>query len=221
MVQIDKLLNSVTHRSEVIFTTSYGDGSDVIYIPETGNISNFFSTQKLNTKSTTDSIVIPNRLTISGKTIINNVAYTKAKAAQEFKGFDIHKTIQKLKSQNRTRYIDTSFFIKDIVSLAQTRSITGVLTEFFKFIFSSYNDIDKINSIGKKKEPKESKKINPGRLKILLIDMDLSALTSGLYSTGFTKDFLYYLQIHKYQINENQFNGAILPDAIIYKIGQN
>ena len=232
MVQIDKLLNSITHRTDVIFTSSYGDGSDIIYIPENGNISNFFNSQKLNTKATTDSITIPNRLTIAGKTIINNVAYTKMKAAPDFKGFDIHKTIQKLKGHNRTRYIDTSFFIKDIVSLAHTRSITGVLGDFFKFIFSSYNDIEALNNKGTKAfkgiKPQENetheiqaKKELPGRLKILLIDADLNASTSGTSSTGFTKDFLYYLQIHKYQMNANLYGGSDLPDAIIYKIGSN
>ena len=212
MVQIDKLLKSVSHRPDVIFTSSYGDGSDIIYIPETGNISTFFNTQKLNTKATTDSIVIPNRLTIAGKTIINNVAYTKMKAAPEFKGFDIFKTIQKLKSHNKTRYIDTSFFIKEVISLAHTRSITMVLNEFFKYMFSLYSDIDRFNQTGTAKNELK-------RLKLLLIDLDLSSTQTGINSSGFTKDFLYYLQINKYQLDANKLEH--LPDAIIYKIGAN
>ena len=208
MVQIDKLLKSVSHRSEVIFTTSNGNGSDIIYIPETGNISNFFTTQKLNNKSNTDSIIIPNRLTVGGKTIINNVAYTKAKTASEFKGFQINKSIQKLKGNlgNHSRYIDTSFFIKEVTSLAHTRSVSGVFNDFFKIMFSIYEDTARYD-----------KDLKNTRLKILLIDLDLTN-TSGIYSTGFTKDFLYYLQLNKYILGSSL---GKLPDAIIYKIGAN
>ena len=145
MLQIDKFLKTIGHRNDIIFTTSFGEGSEIIYIPENNNpfnISTFFNSQKLNNQGNTDSIIVPNRLNISGKTIINNVIYTKMKTLPDLKKFQIFKTVSKLKIKNHSRYIDTSPFIKDIVTLAHTKSVIGVYNEFFKWIFNIYNDLE-------------------------------------------------------------------------------
>ena len=216
MILIDKLIKTVGFRPDVVFNTTHGDGSDIIYIPENGSISDFFKNQKINNKTNTDSILIPNRLTINGNTIINNVAYTKMKSSPDFKGFILTKTIQRSVAQNKNRYIDTSSFIGDIVTLAHTRSVTGVYNEFFKLLFSVFHDMS-IQTAKVQNQVKENKKLS--RLKILLIDLGLS---SGNLKNGFTTDFDYFLKMNKYQLNSKSFGDlSILPDAIIYKINNN
>ena len=51
MIQIDKFLKTIGHHTDIVFTTSFGDGSDIIYIPENNNpfsIGTYFENQKLN-----------------------------------------------------------------------------------------------------------------------------------------------------------------------------
>ena len=209
MLQIDKFLKTIGHQNDLIFTTSFGEGSEVIYIPENNNIfalGTFFENQKLNIPGNTDSIIIPNRLTIAGKTIINNVAYTKMKTLPALKNFQIVKTIQRLKTKNKTRYLDTSSFIKEIVTLAHTRSIVGVYNEFFKWLFSSLDDFENSNKI-----------INTKRPKILLIDASGGLRTDKQSSNlGVTEDLDYFFRMHKYLFDQKTFGQ--IPDAIIYKI---
>ena len=209
MLQIDKFLKTIGHRNDIIFTTSFGEGSEIIYIPENNNpfnISTFFNSQKLNNQGNTDSIIVPNRLNISGKTIINNVIYTKMKTLPDLKKFQIFKTVSKLKIKNHSRYIDTSPFIKDIVTLAHTKSVIGVYNEFFKWIFNIYNDLEISNKI--------SKEIRP---KILLIDGTGGLRTDTQSSNlGLTEDLDYFFRMNKYILDSKTFET--LPDAIIYKI---
>lgn len=103
MLLIDKLIKTVGFRPDVAFTSTHGDGADVIYIPENGSIMDFFHNQKFNNKVNTDSILVPNRLTINGTTIINNVAYTKMKSSPELRGFNLVKTIPRGVIQNKIR----------------------------------------------------------------------------------------------------------------------
>ena len=228
MLQIDKLLKVVGHRPDVVFTTMYGEGSEIIYIPENGDLNLFFGSQKLNNKTNIDSITIPNRLTMSGKTYIGNVAYTRMKNSGEFKGFELFKTIQKLKSKNKSRIIDTSYLVSDIVTLAHTRSVIMVYNEFFRNLFSMYSDLDNANPFIPKptkvlnSEEQPIQKVQPDpknyRPKVLLIDFG-TGLNAGI-KTGFTTDLDYYFKMNKYILNDTTFGeNTILPDAIIYKIG--
>ena len=217
MLLIDKLIKTVGFRPDVVFTATHGDGADVIYIPENGSIVDFFHNQKFNNKVNTDSILVPNRLTVNGSTIINNVAYTKMKSSPELRGFNLVKTIPRGVIQNKIRYIDTSPFIGEIVTLAHTRSITGVYNDFFKLMFSVFHDMNVQTAKVKNGTDDYHKKIS--RLKIVLIDLNLS---SGNLKNGFTSDFDYFLKMNKYQLNSKTFGEhSLLPDAIIYKVNNN
>ena len=230
MIQIDKFLKTIGHHTDVVFTTSFGDGSDIIYIPENNNpysIGTFFDGQKLNHHGNTDSIIIPTRVTISGKTIINNTTYTKIKTIPTLKTYQIFKTIQRLKGKNKTRYFDTSSFMKDIVTIAHSRSVVGTYNEFFRWLFMANTDFEQSEIQKPKKVPtdqdepikKDQKDIKNKRPKILLIDASSALKASGV-SIGFTDDLIYYFQMNKFQLDEKILgtHGGKLPDAIIYKI---
>ena len=74
MLQIDKFLNGIDQKQDIIFVTTFGEGADIIYIPESGNILNFFDTQKINTPSRVENIIVTPRLNLKGKAIINNIS---------------------------------------------------------------------------------------------------------------------------------------------------
>lgn len=236
MIQIDKFLKTIGHHTDIVFTTSFGDGSDIIYIPENNNpfsIGTYFENQKLNHHGNTDSIIIPTRLSISGKTFINNTAYTKIKTIPSLKTYPIFKTIQRLKVRGKSRYFDTSSFIKDIVTLAHSRSIVGIYNEFFKWLFSAYTDFEASELKNQKSnktstndyfnqpnQPNQESKVKEKdfknrRPKILLIDSSSILKENGI-TIGLTDDLAYYLQMNKFQLEEKILGK--LPDAIIYKI---
>ena len=205
MLQIDKFLNGVDQKQDIIFVTSYGEGADIIYIPESGNIVNFFDTQKINTPVRVENIIVAPRLNLKGKSIINNIGFNNLKKefATKHKSIDIIKTIPKLKTMNKIRIFDTSSYINEILSFAHTKTITSVFNEFFKSIFTTNIDFEKTS----KTATTESK-----RPKVLLIDHD-----PLLPSNHFTIDFSYYIKMNSFNIQFQEV--GLLPDSIIYKIG--
>ena len=145
MLQIDKFLNGIDQKQDIIFVTSYGEGADIIYIPETGNITNFFDTQKINTPARVQSIIVSPRLNLKGKSIINNIGFNSLKKefATKHKSIEIVKTIPKIQTMNKIRIFDTSSYINEVISFAHTKTITSVFSEFLKLIFSSNIDFEK------------------------------------------------------------------------------
>ena len=72
-------------KPDIVFNLSNGIGSDIIYLPESGNLSDFFFSQKLNNMVRTEQIIIPPRMLLSGETIINTKYYEDLR--KNLKGF--------------------------------------------------------------------------------------------------------------------------------------
>ena len=207
MLQIDKFLNGVDQKQDIIFVTSYGEGADIIYVPESGNITNFFDTQKINTPVRVENIIVAPRLNLKGKTIINNIGFNalKKEFATKHKSIEIIKAIPKIKNMNKIRIFDTSAYINEVISFAHTKTITSVFSEFFKTIFTSNLDFERTS----KPAAAEATSKRP---KVLLIDHD-----PLLASNHFTIDFSYFLKMSSYNLQYQE--SGLLPDSIIYKIG--
>ena len=207
MLQIDKFLNGVDQKQDIIFVTSYGEGADIIYVPESGNITNFFDTQKINTPVRVENIIVAPRLNLKGKTIINNIGFNalKKEFATKHKSIEIIKAIPKIKNMNKIRIFDTSAYINEVISFAHTKTITSVFSEFFKTIFTSNLDFERTS------KPAAADATSK-RPKVLLIDHD-----PLLASNHFTIDFSYFLKMSSYNLQYQE--SGLLPDSIIYKIG--
>ena len=70
MQTIDSFLNMTNSnyipniiKPDIVFNLSNGIGADIIYLPEAGNLSDFFSSQKLNNMVRTEQIIIHARET--------------------------------------------------------------------------------------------------------------------------------------------------------------
>lgn len=194
MLQIDKFLDGDLQRPDIIFVNRLGVGSDIIYLPESGDLTNFIRTQKLNPPAKIDNVVIPPRIMISNKAIINNTYTIKIK--KDLSILQFFKIPQKLKTNGKIRIYDLSPIVKDVVTLSNTKTINTVYKEFFSKIFSVTQEYSRT--------PVEKE-----RSKILLIDLDLTQI-----KTGFTENFDYYLKMNGYEIRDLEY----YPDAIIYKI---
>lgn len=194
MLQIDKFLSSEMQRSDVIFIDKFGVGSDIIYLPESGDLTNFINTQKLNIPSKIENVIVPPRLVIGNKPIINNVYYMNIKKL--LPNLLFFKVPPKLKTNNKIRIYDLSPTVKDLVNISNTKTIINVYREYFEKVFTSVQDFSATT-------------IEKERKKILLIDIDLNQI-----KTGFTLNFEYYISLSGYRINHLPY----YPDAIIYRI---
>ena len=159
MQTIDSFLNMTNSnyipniiKPDIVFNLSNGIGSDIIYLPEAGNLSDFFFSQKLNNMVRTEQIIIPPRMLLSGETIINTKYYEDLR--KTLKGFVYSKIVTKLKDKKRSRYFDTTPLVGKMVSISNKKTVLNVYNEFFQKVFSIYTDFDnsienkdKINSI--------------------------------------------------------------------------
>ena len=233
MQTIDSFLNMTNSnyipniiKPDIVFNLSNGIGSDIIYLPEAGNLSDFFFSQKLNNMVRTEQIIIPPRMLLSGETIINTKYYEDLR--KTLKGFVYSKTVTKLKDKKRSRYFDTTPLVGKMVSLSNKKTVLSVYNEFFQKVFSIYSDFDasvenkeKVLPDPQAKEEKESIDIRSIELeklqtrpKILLIDVNVK---DKVLFNGFTSNLEYYLQIQGYKI-KLKIPRANYPDYIIYKI---
>ena len=239
MLQIDKLLNvkiisekngnsfidkydtshvmPIVDKPDIIFLTSQGVGADIIYVPECGDISDFFKSQKLNNISKTENIIIPPKMLIAGTTIITTKYQNYLKKAMP--GFQLNKIVPKLKVNNKIRFFDTSSLVQSMVNSSNAKTISAVYNEFFEKVFLINNDFIKTELQKKQTEQKPilDKTISRDhqRLKIMLVDVDT---TSSKIFNGFTANLQYYLQLKAYSIKDLKLNPSYYPDYIIYKI---
>ena len=219
-------------KPDIVFNLSNGIGSDIIYLPESGNLSDFFFSQKLNNMVRTEQIIIPPRMLLSGETIINTKYYEDLR--KNLKGFVYSKIVTKLKDKKRSRYFDTTPLVGKMVSISNKKTVLNVYNEFFQKVFSIYTDFDnsienkdKTNSVntdkkdsinGEKPEGSDLRNQELEKLqtrpKILLIDVNVKDKTMF---NGFTSNFEYYLQIQGYKV-KLKIPRNNYPDFIIYKI---
>ena len=168
-------------KPDIVFNLSNGIGSDIIYLPESGNLSDFFFSQKLNNMVRTEQIIIPPRMLLSGETIINTKYYEDLR--KNLKGFVYSKIVTKLKDKKRSRYFDTTPLVGKMVSISNKKTVLNVYNEFFQKVFSIYTDFD--NSI--------LSTLNLIQLGIVLIQ--LGAILQVVQALTINKDMLILLQI--------------------------
>lgn len=202
MLAVDKFLNLNIQKPDIIFINSDSNGSDIMYIPESGNITNFFSSQKLNNLARTEYIVVPPRMVISGKTFINNTYYLSIR--KNLKGFPFFKVPTKLKSKNRLRFYDTSPLIGNIVNISNQKTVSQVYREAFEKLFIGFAEF---------KNTLPPSQID--RKRYVIVDLDLTSPR-----TGFTANLEYFLKLNNYNIELN-IKPEQYPDNIIYKIDNN
>lgn len=200
MLAVDKFLNLNIQKQDIIFINSDGSGSDIMYFPESGNITNFFNSQKLNNLAKTENIIIPPKLVLGGKSFINNTYYLSIK--KTLKGFTFFKVPPKLKSKNRIRFFDLSPLVGNIVNTSNQKTITQIYKEAFEKLFIGFSDFK--NGL----TPTQALE----RKRIMLIDLDLNSPR-----TGFTENFEYFLKLNSYNIELN-IKASQYPDNIVYKI---
>ena len=182
MLAVDKFLNLNIQKPDIIFINSDSNGSDIMYIPESGNITNFFSSQKLNNLARTEYIVVPPRMVISGKTFINNTYYLSIR--KNLKGFPFFKVPTKLKSKNRLRFYDTSPLIGNIVNISNQKTVSQVYREAFEKLFIGFAEF---------KNTLPPSQID--RKRYVIVDLDLTSPR-----TGFTANLEYFLKLNNYNI---------------------
>ena len=124
-------------KPDIVFNLSNGIGSDIIYLPESGNLSDFFFSQKLNNMVRTEQIIIPPRMLLSGETIINTKYYEDLR--KNLKGFVYSKIVTKLKDKKRSRYFDTTPLVGKMVSISNKKTVLNVYNEFFQKVATKYN----------------------------------------------------------------------------------
>lgn len=200
MLAVDKFLNLNIQKPDIIFISSDGNGSDIMYLPESGNITNFFNSQKLNNLARTEYVVVPPRMVVSGKTFINNTYYLNIR--KNLKGFPFFKVPPKLKAKNRLRFYDTSPLIGNIVNISNQKTVSQVYKEALEKLFIGFTEFR--NNL----TPLQLEQ----RKRYVIVDLDLASPR-----TGFTSNLEYFLKLNNYTIELN-IKPEQYPDNIIYKI---